>query len=136
MSQTIPGYWDYRFETTNLALASTLFDALSVSAYAGNVKARAYLANMLGDPIFSGTATDADGNPLMIARGRAGTPASSFTDADFGFTIDVPAVGVVGTTYFCIRSVVPPGALPFKPSDYGLVPSDPAVSIAVLGVWA
>jgi hypothetical protein len=65
--------------------------------------------------------------------GRPGSAASSYEDMD-GKTIDVPARGDPSKYYMHIRTGQ--DVEKFDPSQYGLMPSDPAESAAVLGVWA
>jgi hypothetical protein len=126
-------WYDYRFQTpvANLPVALSLIDALRAS---GDLTTQRFTDNMLGDPIFEGV--DSDGNPKMICRGSPGRASFTYTDPMTSATVTVPSSGDPATMYFAIRARVPPGSLPFAPATYGLSPSDPAVSAAVLGVWA
>jgi hypothetical protein len=122
-------YYDYRFRfpADGLAQAVAAFDLLRS---AGLLPADALPSNMLGDPI------EQDGK--VVAFGRQGRPAMSFTDPNTNEVIAVAATGDPETVYIHIRSEVPPSGLPgeFDPAAFGLSPTSAAESAAVLGVWA
>ena len=91
---------------------------------------------MLGDfRDVSGSVVDSASGSVAW-KGKPGAAASSYTDPDTHQAVDVPARGDPAFYYIHIRSDVPPSALPFDPAAFGLVPSDPIESAAVLGVWA
>lgn len=122
-------YTDYRykFPLSGLALAVDAFDALRA---AGLLPLDGLPENMLGDPILAGG--------VVVAKGRAGRAAFSYTDEASGETVNVPATGDPEMIYVHIRSRVGLGDLPsgFNPSAYGLTATTPEESAPVLGVWA
>ena len=65
--------------------------------------------------------------------GRPGSAASSYKDMN-GQNVEVPAKGDPTRYYMHIRTDAE--APDFDPAAYGLEPTDPATSAAVLGVWA
>ena len=113
MSDAGGGWFEYRFETAD-PMIGALFLTLSQQPYSFDL-----ITNMLGDPLY-GPLPDPDGSLLMVARGRYGNGT----------------LGDPGTLYFALRSKVPPDGIPFKSPTCGIVESDPAVSKALLGVWA
>jgi len=109
--------FDYRFKFKDLARALTAMAALRAAGILGT---SAIPLNMLGDPRDSSGNTTAD-EAQIAWLGRRGTGDGGSDPASW---------------YIHIRSEVDPASLPFSPVDYGLTPSDPAESAAVLGVWA
>jgi hypothetical protein len=141
-------WYDYRlmFPVAGLAQALTFLAAVRTAGFMGGTGALP--DNMLGDP------RDASGN-IVTARddtgalvghaftGRPGGAAFSYTDPTTGVTVNVPAAGDPTMMYVAIRSPVSPAqsaalqaSLGLNPATYGITPSDPTVSGAVLGVWA
>jgi hypothetical protein len=130
----------WNFPTTGLALALGGLDALRVEL---GLDATALFGNALGDP------RDANGDvvapnagrditdpppPAPAWYGRPGTAAYSYEDPLLGKTVDVPALGDPACYYMHIRTILEASA--FDPAAYGLMPTDPAESAAVLGLWA
>jgi hypothetical protein len=124
-------YFDYNFRFPIAGLPLALTAMLGLQAY-GLLDAGDIPPNMLGDP------RDQDGNIVASAPafvGRPGTAASSYVDMN-GTTVTIPAKGDLGFYYIAIRAMVDPTTLPFDPTVFGLTPSDPDESAAVLGVWS
>jgi hypothetical protein len=135
-------YFDYRlnFPTTGLALALEGFDALRAEL---GIETNALLGHMLGDP------RDANGNiaipqprdiddppdTSVVWVGRPGMAAYTYTDPN-DEVVEVPAKGDPSRYYMHIRTADDHSATAFDPSAYGMAPTDPAESAAVLGVWA
>lgn len=136
------GYFDYQwnFPTTGIALALEGLAALravlglDVDAMPGNALGDLRDAN--GD-IFVPPVTSIGGPPPSMAGiwiGRPGTAAYSVQDPWTGRVTEFPAKGDPSRYYMHFRTTQDaPG---FDPAAYGWVPTDPAESAAVLGVWA
>jgi hypothetical protein len=126
-------YFDYRFKFTDLTKA---LGAMQELRTVGILSATGLPENMLGD------ARDATGNvvdrgdPEAAFAGRKGRAAFTYTDDMTQQSVTVPACGDPDSWYIHIRATVSPSDLTFDPTTYGLVPSDPDESAAVLGVWA
>jgi hypothetical protein len=135
-------HFDYRlnFPTTGLALALEGFDALRAEL---GIETNTLLGHMLGDP------RGADGNIVVppvrsiddppdtsvVWVGRPGMAAYTYTDPN-DEVVEVPAKGDPSRYYMHIRTMDDHGAVAFDPAQYGLLPTDPVESAAVLGVWA
>ena len=129
----------WNFPVTGLALALEGLDALraELGLAPGTVP-----GNALGD---RRDATGAIVTPLPADDvtkpapdvtawiGRPGSAASSYKDMN-GQDVEVPAKGDPGCYYMHIRT--DRDAPGFDLAAYGLEPTDPATSAAVLGVWA
>jgi len=128
----------YNFPTSGLALA---LDGMAALRTELGLDDTALPANALGDR------RDASGavvvTPLVGALpvivdaavwvGRPGSAATSFEGPD-GKVVEIPAKGDPARYYMHIRTdQTAPG---FDPAAYGMTPTDPAESAAVLGVWA
>jgi hypothetical protein len=147
MSGTVT-FYDYRlmFPISGLAQALQFLAGVRAAGFMGG--SGALPDNMLGDPRDSSgnivTAVDANGALIGHAfTGRPGIPASSYTDPNSGETVNVPAAGDPTMMYMHLRSPVSQAQsaalqaqLNLSPAGYGITPSDPVVSAAVLGVWA
>ena len=132
---------DYRvnFPVTGLALALEGLDALRAEM---GLPEGALPGSALGDPrnangdVAMPRGVDDTAEPITtdaVWIGRPGTAASSYMDFD-GKTVESPARGDPSRYYMHIRT--DKDAPGFDPSNYGLEPTDPATSAAVLGVWA
>lgn len=132
-------YFDYplNFPTTGLALALEGFDALRAEL---GIETNMLLGHMLGDP------RDADGNVVnpvdddpqstrVVWVGRPGMAAYTYTDPN-DQVVEVPARGDPDRYYMHIRTASDQSGVAFDPAQYGMVPTDPAESAAVLGVWS
>jgi hypothetical protein len=156
MSDTIAPLWfDYRlcFPRAGIALALDFLNSVRAAGFMGGTGALP--DNALGD------ARDRSGNivttrdpetGMLVGHaftGRPGMAAFSYPDTDpitgtpTGETVNVPAAGDPAIMYLHIRSPVSQAqsaalqaSLGLHPADYGITPSDPTVSAAVLGVWA
>jgi hypothetical protein len=142
-------WYDYRlmFPVAGLAQALTFLAAVRTAGFMGGTGALP--DNMLGDPRDASgnivTATDPLTGALIghVFTGRPGIAAFSYTDPISGAVVNVPAAGDPTMIYVAIRSPVSPAqsaalqaSLGLNPATYGIMPSDPTVSGAVLGVWA
>lgn len=124
-------YMDYRFKFPITGLAKAL-EAMAELRTAGLLGKGNLPQNMLGD------LRDTSGNAVSANAawaGRPGRAAYTYTDTYTNKQISVPAAGDPGYYYIHIRAEGV-SSLPFDPSAYGLVASDPTESAAVLGVWA
>ena len=129
----------WNFPTTGLALALDGLDALRTEL---GLPAGVLPGNALGDRrdalgvIVTPLPADDLSKPApdkTLWIGRPGSAAASFTDLA-GTTVEIPAKGDPAKYYMHIRTDKDvPG---FDPAVYGLQPTDPAESAAVLGVWA
>jgi len=124
-TQQASGWWDYRLQAADLP---TLAAALAAIQAAGLVDSHAGPDNMLGPLVFCDSANPVNPNwPLF----RYGVGIAAGTDGQGNAT---PAIGTPGVFYVAIRTTVPPsGAM--DPTTLGLVWSDPAESLSVLGSW-
>ena len=130
-----PTYYDYRFRfpITGLAQALTLLAALRAS---GLLAGEIVPENMLGEARRDdGSVTDRGASDMSWV-GSPGRAASSYTDPDTNQQVVVPAAGDPAFYYIHIRSYIAPAQLGLNPASFGMTPSDPAESAAVLGVWA
>jgi hypothetical protein len=127
----------WNFPRTSLSKALTGLTALRVEL---DLPPGTLPGNALGDPrdATGAMVTQAQraakpaSNPV-IWIGRPGSAATSFTDPA-GKTVTVPAKGDPTKFYMHIRT--DKTVQKFDPTQYGLAPTDPAESTAVLGVWA
>jgi hypothetical protein len=136
-------YFDYQlnFPVAGLALALEGFDALRAEL---GIETNTLLGHMLGDP------RDAEGSVIVaqpreiddppdtsvVWVGRPGMAAYTYTDPITDQVVEVPARGDPARYYMHIRSASDHSTLVFDPSQYGMMPTDPAESAAVLGVWS
>ena len=132
---------DYRvnFPVTGLALALDGLDALRTElGLAKNVLPGNALGDrrgVNGDVVTTLPADDLSKPAPDVTAwiGRPGSAASSYKDMN-GQDVEVPAKGDPSRYYMHIRT--DKDAPDFDPAAYGLEPTDPVESAAVLGVWA
>ena len=125
----------WNFPTSGLALALEGLDALRTEL---DLPHGALPGNALGDRrdalgVIVTPPADSATPDRTVWIGRPGSAAASFTDLA-GTTVEIPAKGDPAKYYMHIRTDKDvPG---FDPAVYGLQPTDPPESAAVLGVWA